>query len=107
VPTVLKFGSLKLLKASGPAQACIGVTIYLDNGLNYVVGRHYKKYPITGLERALGFQEFEAPRFQDNRHVKFVSLSALAAFTPQEIFAVLISVRVWVDRKHYVNEKFQ
>jgi len=40
--------------------------------------------PITGLDRPLGFQEAEAPRFQDNRHMKMVRLSALAlaAFTP-------------------------
>jgi hypothetical protein len=33
--------------------------------------------PITGLERPWGFQEFEAPRFQDNRHMKVVRLSVL------------------------------
>jgi hypothetical protein len=32
---------------------------------------------ITGLDRPLGFQEFEAPRFLDNRHMKVVRLSAL------------------------------
>jgi hypothetical protein len=33
--------------------------------------------PITGLDRPLGFQEVEAPRFLDNRHMKVVKLSAL------------------------------
>ena len=33
--------------------------------------------PITGLDRSWGFQEVEAPRFQDNRHMKVVRLSAL------------------------------
>ena len=33
--------------------------------------------PIRDLERPWGFQEFEAPRFQDNRHMKVVRLSAL------------------------------
>jgi hypothetical protein len=33
--------------------------------------------PITGLDRPIGFQEFEAPRLQDNRHMKVVSLSAV------------------------------
>jgi hypothetical protein len=33
--------------------------------------------PITGLDRPRGFQEIEAPRFQDNRHMKVVRLSAL------------------------------
>jgi hypothetical protein len=34
-------------------------------------------YPIRGLDRSWGFQEFEAPRFQENRHMKLVRLSAL------------------------------
>jgi hypothetical protein len=38
-----------------------------------------KSNPITGLDRHLGFQEVEAPRFQDNRHMKVVRLSALRA----------------------------
>jgi hypothetical protein len=33
--------------------------------------------PITGLDRLLGFQEVEAPRFLNNRHMKVVRLSAL------------------------------
>ena len=33
--------------------------------------------PSTGLERPWGFQEVEAPRFHDNRHMKVVRLSAL------------------------------
>ena len=36
-----------------------------------------KSNPTTGLERPRGFQEDEAPRFQDNRHMKVVRLSAL------------------------------
>jgi hypothetical protein len=33
--------------------------------------------PITGLERPWGFQQFEAPRFQDSRHMKVIRLSAV------------------------------
>jgi hypothetical protein len=33
--------------------------------------------PITGLEKPLGFQEVEAPRFLDSRHMKVVGLSVL------------------------------
>jgi hypothetical protein len=51
--------------------------------------------PITGLYRPLQFQEVEASRSLDNRHMKVVRLSAYApaAFTHQEIFLVLTSVR--------------
>ena len=33
--------------------------------------------PFTSLDRPWGFQEIEAPRFQDNQHMKVVRLSAL------------------------------
>jgi len=36
-----------------------------------------KSNPITGLDRPRGFQEVEAPRFQDNRHMEVARLSAL------------------------------
>ena len=36
-----------------------------------------KSNPITGLDRHRGFQEVEASRFQDSRHMKVVRLSAL------------------------------
>jgi hypothetical protein len=39
--------------------------------------RKVKSNPITGLDRPWGFQDVEDPRFQDNRQMKAVRLSAL------------------------------
>ena len=46
-----------------------------------------------------GFQEADMPRFHNTGHKKDLRLSAYApaTFTPQELFLVLICVRVWVD----------
>ena len=54
----------------------------------------------TGLNRPLGFQEVEAPRFRDNRHMIVVRLSTPtpAVFTPHEIFLILIAVRGCLSR---------
>jgi hypothetical protein len=37
----------------------------------------YRLYPITGLDKPLGFQEVEAPKFLENRHMKVVKFLAL------------------------------
>jgi hypothetical protein len=64
-------------------------------------GHEDAHYRSTGLDRPWGFQEFEPLRFQDNGHMKMLSLSALRTgrFYLQETFLVLISVRGWVDSR--------
>jgi hypothetical protein len=48
------------------------VTIY-----GGVTVKQRQRNPITGLDRPLGFQKAEAPRFLYNRHMKEVRVSAL------------------------------
>jgi hypothetical protein len=65
--------------------------------------------------KALGFQEDEAPRFQNIRHMKVVigKPYALAAFTPRKHswYSFLLEAEstqgTYCGQKDYVNEKFQ
>jgi len=55
--------------------------------------------------QALRVPEVEAPRFQDNRHMKVVRLSALRTgrLYHQETFLVLTAVRGWVNPRVIVR----
>ena len=64
---------------------CFGTAVPYSGSLwtkNYKLNMFITKMwrysnPCTGLDRPLGFQEVEAPRFRDNRLMKVVRLSAL------------------------------
>ena len=67
---------------------CQGIALYHDPSKKKW-GKKYS-HPITGLDRPRRIQEDDANRFLESESCQSY---ALAEFTPQEIFLVLISVR--------------
>jgi len=68
------------------------------------------------LDRPCGFQEVDAPKFQDICHVKMVRLSALCtscSYPPRKytwysfLFGAELTTEPLCSWKDYVNEKFQ
>ena len=64
-----------------------------------ILKKKLQRFHYRSKQAPWGFQEFEAPRFQDSRHMKVVRILALrtSRLYPQEIFLVLISVIGWVN----------
>ena len=73
-------------------------------------GHTHMRYskPITGLDRPKGFQEAEAPRFQDSRHMKVVRLSALRTsclYPPRNIPGTHFCSRTPYMAQHILHHK--
>jgi hypothetical protein len=72
----------------------------------FLTTRKKESSPITGLDRPRGFQEVEASRFQENRHMK-VSLPPRKYSWYSFLLEAESTPGPQCGRKDYVNEKFQ
>ena len=69
--------------------------------IHYIYINFLFSNPCTDLDRRRGFQGVEAPRFQDNRHMKVVRLSALR--TGRLYLHEICSFLLQAESKDYVN----
>jgi hypothetical protein len=64
-------------------HCCVVCTVHCNIIIQYKKGKPTSLQALTGPE---GFQEVEAPSFQDNRHMKVARLSALCTDIPGTYF---------------------
>jgi len=78
--------SYELITDGGEIRKCLQEFKEEQQKIKIIKSKKKKHNPCTVLERPGGFQEAEAPRFQDNRHMKMVGCQPYTppAFTPKK-----------------------
>jgi hypothetical protein len=86
--------SMKIMSVENVIRGYLYLNVYEETARSSPYKIRWSNLCVV-LDRPWRFQEFEAPRFQDSRHMKVVMLSFLCTgcLYPKEMFLVLISVR--------------